>query len=150
MTNEESAGRARTPKHLWVVAILALLWNSMGAFDFTMTQTNPDAYLKAYTPQQVEFVKSIPAGIVAAWGIGTLGGFLGSLLLLLRKRLAVPVYLASLVGALVSQVWTYGISDGLAIMGGGAGALAFAGVILTVAGLLFLYARAMARRGVLT
>jgi len=29
----------KTPIHLWVVGILAILWNSIGAVDYLMTQT---------------------------------------------------------------------------------------------------------------
>ena len=28
----------KTPVHLWVVGILAVLWNSAGAFDYSATQ----------------------------------------------------------------------------------------------------------------
>ena len=41
MTDTESNGgeaRRRTPVHLWIVGILALLWNLMGAFDYLATQ----------------------------------------------------------------------------------------------------------------
>ena len=34
----------RTPWHLWVVGILALLWNSFGCVDYFMTQTRKDEW----------------------------------------------------------------------------------------------------------
>jgi hypothetical protein len=149
MTDGSTAGRARTPKHLWVVGIVALLWNSMGALDYTMTQTRNAAYLKALTPTQLAYFDSLPAWAVAAWAIGVWGGLVGSVLLLLRKRLAVPVFLASLLGAVAGHTHTYILSDGLKVMGGGAGTLVFSGVIILIALGLLLYARAMARREVL-
>ena len=39
----------KTPWHLWVVGVLSLLWNMIGAFDFYMTQTHNAAYLKNFT-----------------------------------------------------------------------------------------------------
>lgn len=153
MTNGSNAGSARTParspKLLWVVGIVALLWNSFGAFDYTMTQTRNAAYLKMMTPEQVAYIETFPAWAVAGWALGVWGGVAGSLLLLARKRLAVPVYLVSLLGALVSQTYTFVFSRGLEVMGGGAAAAILPLFILIVALGLFLYARSLAHRGVL-
>ena len=33
------------PKHLWIIGIVALLWNLMGAYDYVMTQTKNDSTL---------------------------------------------------------------------------------------------------------
>ena len=35
----------------WTIGVLALLWNAMGALDFTMTQTNNAAYLSGFSPE---------------------------------------------------------------------------------------------------
>ena len=50
-TGDPAAVRA-TPLHLWVIGALSLLWNCIGAFDYTMTQTHNDAYLA--NPASVE------------------------------------------------------------------------------------------------
>ena len=85
---------------------------------------------------------------VGAWGVGVWGGVVGSLLLLFRKRLAAPVYLASLVGAVVSHFYSNVLSNGIEIAGGGAMVI-FPIVIIAIAIGLWLYARAMAKKGVL-
>ncbi|MEJ1972173.1 MAG: hypothetical protein WDM96_06795 [Lacunisphaera sp.] len=59
------------------------------------------------------------------------------------------VFSISIVGVILTQVYSYMISDSLKIMGGGAGAVAFSVVIFVIAVLLWTYARAMRRRGVL-
>ena len=48
-----------------VVAVLAVLWNVMGALDFTMAQTHNEAYLKALTPEQLAFIQEGLRGVVA-------------------------------------------------------------------------------------
>lgn len=149
MTNGSPAGRARAPKLLWVIGALALLWNSFGAFDYTMTQTRNEAWLGQYTPEQLAFIESFPAWSVAAWAIGVWGGAVGSLLLLFRKRSAAPVYLASLAGAVVSHIYYLFLSNGRELLGGGVGAVIFPVVIIAIALALFLYARAMTRQQVL-
>ena len=121
----------------------------MGALDFTMTQLNNEAYLKALKPEQLAYVHGFPMWSVIAWGIGTWGSFLGSVLLLFRRRLAVQLFGASLIGVVLTNIYSYGVSDLLKVMHGGAGMVAFSAVIFVIAVLLFLYARALGRRGVL-
>ncbi len=73
---------------------------------------------------------------------------LGSVLLLLRKRLAAPVFLVALVTMVLTAIRNYGLANGLEVMGG-AFPLIFTAVIFAISVALWLYARAMARRGVL-
>lgn len=138
----------RAPWHLWVVGIVALLWNAVGALDYVMTQTRNEQYMAGFTAEQLAFFYGLPAWTVAAWAIGVWGGVLGSLLLLLRKSLAVWVFLASLVGVVLTTFQNYVLSNGLEVMGG-PGAVVFTAVIFVVAVALYVYARAMATRRVL-
>ena len=140
---------AKAPWHLWVVGGLSLLWNLVGAFDFFMTQTKNEAYLKALTPEQLAYFSNIPLWATIAWAVGTWGSSLGSLLLLLRRSLAVQVLAASLGGFVLTILHTYVLSDGLKVMKGGAGSVIFSAVIGGIIVLLVVYARAMRKRGVL-
>lgn len=137
-----------TPWHLWVVGILGLLWNSVGAFDYLMTETKNEAYMSRFTPEQLEFFYGFPTWVVALWALAVWGGVLGAVLLLMRRRWAVPVFLVSFLSMILTTIHNYVIEDGLAVMGG-PGPLLFSAVIFVVAVLLLLYARAMERRGVL-
>jgi hypothetical protein len=140
---------SKTPWHLWVVGIVSLLWNSMGALDFTMTHVKPEVWLKAFTPEQVEYIQGFPLWSVVAWGVGTLGSFLGSVLLLCRKGPAFHLFAASFAGAVFTSLYSFVLSDGMKIMGGGAGMVAFNAIIVTISVLLLVYARNMRKRGVL-
>ena len=137
-----------SPWHLWVIGITALLWNAMGAMDFVMTQTKNEAYMSGFTPEQLAFFYNIPAWVVSAWAIGVWGGVVGSLLLLVRRRLAVWVFLASLMGMVATTFHNYVLSNGMDVSGD-AFSLGFTAVIFLFALGLFLYARAMRKRGVL-
>ena len=66
----------------------------------------------------------------------------------MRKSLAVPVFAASLAGALITQSQNYFLAGALEVMG--SGAAVFAVVISCVAVGLLLYARAMSQRGALS
>ncbi len=147
MSDAKPSTAAKAPWHLWAIGIVGLLWNAIGATDYVMTQTRNEAYLKAVTPEQLAYFDSVPAWAVAAWAIGVWGGVVGMLLLLLRKRAAVPVLLASLAGAALIFVHNFVLSEGAEVMG--SSGAAFAGMIIVIAAGLYWYARLMRRKDVL-
>jgi hypothetical protein len=128
--------------HVWLVGVGSLLWNSIGAMDFVMTQTKNKAYMSGFTPAQLDFYYGYPFWVVAAWGIAVWGGVLGSLLLLLRKRQAVHLFLSSLFCMALTDVYNFALSDGLKVMGGAA-ALFFSAVIFVIGVLLLIYSWSM-------
>lgn len=148
MSEAPQSTRPRTPWHLWVVGILALLWNAMGAFDYLMTQTKNEAYMGQFSPEQLEFFYGFPAWVVSAWAIAVWGGVLGALLLLLRRALAYPVFIVSFLGLALSTFHNFVLTDGIEAMGG-AGTLAFSAAIVIVSILLIVYSGALKKRGVL-
>jgi hypothetical protein len=140
-------GAGKVPVHFWIVGVLGLAWNAFGAYDYLMTKTQGDAYMRSagMTPEQISAMHAMPAWMTAVWAIGVWGAVLGTLLLLLRNKLAVPVFLASLLGFLVSLVYAYLIAP----MPGGntPGIMAMQGVILAGCLSFLWYARFAQRRG---
>ena len=147
MPEAAAATAHRTPWHLWLVGIMGLLWGSMGAFDYLMTQTQNESYMGQFTPDQLEFFYGFPSWVVAFWALAAWGGVLGTLLLLLKRRLAVPVLLVSFLAMIVTSIHNFFLSNGLEVMGGAG--LLFSVLIFIFALGLWLYARGMAQRGVL-
>ncbi|HVZ63173.1 MAG TPA: hypothetical protein VG936_01190 [Lacunisphaera sp.] len=145
---ETTSAPAKAPWHLWIVGGLSLLWNAMGALDFTMTETHNEAYLKQFTPEQLAYFSGFPVWVIVTWGVATWGSLAGSLLLLLRRAAALHVFVVSLIAMVLTFVHNFLLSEGLKLMGG-PGALAFTAVIIVVGIALLFYARAMCRRGVL-
>ena len=148
MTQSRPGPTSRTPRHLWVIGIVALLWNAIGAFDYLMTQTRNAAYLSGFPPEQLAFFFGLPAWVVAAWAIAVWGGLLGAALLLLRKRLAVPVFAVSLAGLVVTTFQNWVLSNAAEIFPDTASRV-FSVMIFAIAVGLYFYARAMRERGVL-
>jgi hypothetical protein len=105
--------------------------------------------MSRFTPEQLDYFYGFPTWVVAFWALAVWGGVLGSLLLLLKKRLAVGVFLVSFVSMVITTFYNYVLSNGLELMGG-VGPAVFTAVIFLVALGLWLYARSMARNGVLT
>ena len=142
-----SAAASRTPTHLWIVGVFSLLWNAMGAFDYTATHLELESYMSPFSPEQIDYFYGFPAWATSGWAFGVWGAFVGSIALLLRKSWATWAFGISLAGLAISTLYNFGLSEGLEIMGTG-GAI-FTAVIWLVAILLFVYSRRQARNGVL-
>lgn len=138
----------RTPVHLWIVAILATIWNAFGCFDYLMTQTRNEAYLANFTDPQRVYFESFPMWMEATWALGVWGGMAGSLLLLARSRYAVAAFAVSLAGLAASTVYQYVLNSPPEEMMSGA-MMAMNLVIWAIAIGLLVYALKMRRRGVL-
>ena len=139
--------RTRTPWHLWVIGIVTLLWNAIGAFDYLATKLQFEPYMSNFSQEQLEYFYGFPAWAVACWAVGVWGALLGSLALLLRKSFAVWLFGASILGMAGTTVYNFVLTDGAAMMGDGAAA--FTAVIWAIALFLYFYSVAMAKRRVL-
>lgn len=139
----------KTPWHLWVVGVIAVLFNGIGVVDYVMSKTQGAAYMAGagMTPEQIAHYQEMPTWMTAVWAIGVWGAMLASILLLLRRKLSVPVFFLSLAAFLLSLVYHYAIAGAGDIMGQ-AGVISSA--VIAVLLLLFIwYAGMMAKRGVL-
>ena len=146
---ELNGGEAvRTPVHLWIVGVLSLLWNFMGAFDYLASQLKFEFYMANFTPELLEYFYAIPSWAIAGWAIGVWFALAGSIGLLMRKCWSVWIFGVSIAGLLVSTIHSYLLSNGLEMMG--TGGLIFSVIIWVVAIFLLLYARAMCNKGVLS
>ena len=138
-----------TPGHVWAVGVFALLFNAIGVFDYTMNQLQGPKYLAStgMTPEQVAHYQAMPGWMMVVWAVGVFGAFGASVLVLMRRALAAPVFAVSLAAFLVSVFYNYVLTNGGALMG-----RQMAIISAVIAGLLLLfivYSRAMAARGVL-
>ena len=139
----------KTPWHLWLVGVIAVLFNAIGAFDYVMSMAQGGSYMASagMTPAQIAHYQEMPIWMIAVWTIGVWGAMLGSVLILLRHKLAVPVFAVSLAAFLVSLIYTYVLTDGGEIMGG---QMAIASVVITALLLFFMwYSWLMTKRNVL-
>lgn len=137
----------KVPRHLWIVGVLAVLWNAMGAMDYTATQFRVEAYLSGYSPEQLAYFFGFPAWAVATWAIAVWSSLVASIGLLLRKAWSAWLFGIAIVAMMITGIYNFGLSEGIEMMG--TGAVAFTAVIWIVAFGLFFDARAMAKRGVL-
>ena len=148
---DEGVG-AKAPAHLWIVGALALLWNGFGAYDYLMTRTKGAAYVDSMIPGTgeavVAYINSFPLWASFGWGLGVWMGLAGSVLLLMRHRLAVIAFGLSLAGAILGVGYQLMRPSGISEMRDGLNAVVPYAVIL-IALALYLYSRAQLRKGLL-
>jgi hypothetical protein len=137
----------RTPVHLWIVGVLATLWNAFGCVDYFMTQTRNAAYLKSFTPEQIAYFDAFPAWADGAWAIAVWGALLGAILLLLRRRLAVAVFLVAVLAMIVAFAYQLLLAANRPPLT--VGAAAFTALLFAAEIGLLIYARRMRASGVL-
>ena len=91
----------------WAVGAVALIWNVLGCTNF-FSQMNAEAV--AGMPESYRaIVESRPAWATGASALSVFGGALGGLLLLLRKSAAYHVFIASLLGVVVTIIHALGV-----------------------------------------
>ena len=143
----------RAPAHLWIVGLLALIWNAIGCYDYLMTRLRDTDYLSSMMPGTdpnavLAYVDSFPIWAQIGWGLGVWGGLIGALLLLVRNRFAVWAFALSLIGAVLGLGYQIMNPGGPAAMHEGAGAI-MPYVIIAVAAFLLWYAWNAEKKGVL-
>ncbi|MDH3621370.1 MAG: hypothetical protein OER91_10780 [Gammaproteobacteria bacterium] len=93
----------------WVIGAVGLIFNLMGCMNY-IGQMNAEVVASMPDFYQT-MIENRPAWGTAAFAIAVFGGALGCLLLLLRKRLAVYILVASLLGAVAAQIPYIGMAD---------------------------------------
>jgi hypothetical protein len=150
----QQAVSARAPAHLWIVGILSLLWNCFGAYDYTMTKTQGATYIATAMPgvdanAALAWINDMPMYAQIGWALGVWLGLLGSVLLLIRSRWAVWSFGLSLLGAVLSLGYQLALAPPMPGATETPMMKIMPAVILLIALALFLYARAMEKKGVL-
>ncbi len=136
----DANSEGKLPASFWVIAVLGLLWNSFGAYLYILARVDPETALAGASPEMRDYVASQPIWANLGYGLGIWGSFLGSVAMVARKKLAAPLFLASLVGALVShlgQAMAGVLPIGLTI------------VIIGIIAFLWWYSRRCAEQGLL-
>lgn len=123
---------------LKVFAWLMVLWNGIGvAAFFSQLMMTPEMIAQLPEAQQAVY-RDIPVWSYAAYALAVFGGLIGSILLALGKKLALPVLVISLAGVLVQQYYNFVVIDAIGIMGWG---IVVMPVIVTVIALLLVIIR---------
>jgi hypothetical protein len=102
--SEESTAKPGTA--FWVTSGLLAVWNLSGLYQYYLASTITPEQLDAagYNAAQIAHVLGTPAWAHSGYAIAVNAGVLGVIFLLLRKSWAIPMFVLSLVGALVQDL----------------------------------------------
>ena len=131
-----------------IAAGAGLLWSLFGAFQFVVQTFNDEAGLVAngMTPEQAQLYAGLPVWMAVVCAVGTIGGSIGSALLLAGRKASVTVLAVSLVA--YAALWAGDAIYGVFAVFGMPQVAVLTFVVAVAGGLLWL-ARRLAVRGVL-
>jgi hypothetical protein len=141
-TNVRAAGKA--PWHLWVVGILALVWNGSGAYTILKAQNGK---LAGLSMEEAGYYAAQSQWFVIVTDIALFGAIAAAIALLLRSRFAVHLFALSLACIVITDVYDLSMGTSRALANGGATIVT--AIIAVVAVLELAYARSMKRGRIL-
>jgi hypothetical protein len=122
------------PHTFYWIAGAAFLWNLLGVFAYIGTVTISPEALAELPEAQRALMANTPPWSTGLFAIAVWGGVLGTLLLLLRQVLALPVLVVSLVAVVINGVYTWFMTNAFEVIG--SGQAGFSAVIVGIAGYL--------------
>ena len=143
--NATTIDHAERPRWYRVAAIAALLWNLLGVAMFLLHYTMSAEALAALPAEQQALFEAMPGWTWVAYAVATIGGALGALMLVMRRRAATWLLTLSLAGVVAQFLWQAVLSEAVPLLGA-AQALTLPAVLVVVAALVCWFAwRADAR-----
>ena len=133
-----------TPWHLWVVAILTLIWNGAGAVTIVMAQMGSRLDM---APNEVAYYARQPLWFVVATDLAVFLPIAGAVALLLRHRSAAWLFALSALTVVLNNAYDVAAGTSLALADQGWRNVTI--VVAAIALLQFAYAWRMKARGVL-
>lgn len=137
----------RAPTSFFIIAVILLLWNLMGVAAFALQYGADLTELAKSDPDTARAFAQMPGWAWAVYAVAVGAGTLGAIALLLRRRIAVSLFLLSIIAVIIQFGHTFLGTDLLAVKG--AGAAIFPAVIALIGLGQWLYARAQAAKGLL-
>jgi len=141
--NEQASNKPE--KWFWIVSGVAFAWNIMGAVQYFILVTMTDTAIAELPVAEQALLTDIPIWATSAFAIAVFGGLLGCAGLLMRKKWARPLFIASLVGVVVQMFNWLVLSDTVDVYG--AGSIVMPVVVIAIAGFLIWFAGTSTSKG---
>ena len=135
----------KPPTSFYIIGAVFLVWNIIGfMFYLQHAMMTPETVPAGVDAAMLEFMEATPVWATSAYAIAVNVGMLASIMLLMRKSVAMPLYVVSLAGALVLDFDSFVLRDVVSIWGGGAYIVPSAVIIIGVVEIW--YSRSVANR----
>tara|TARA_R110000796_G_scaffold88850_6_gene192025 strand:+ start:97171 stop:97608 length:438 start_codon:yes stop_codon:yes gene_type:complete len=133
----ESNKIVKPPVWFWIISIIALLWNIMGAGQYLAQEMMTDEAKTLMTAAQLKLLEETPTWLTAVFAIAVWSGVLASIGLLLRKKWSKSVFLISLIAVIIQMGYSSIMTKTVEVYG--SAALIMAIVITLIAALLYYF-----------
>ena len=108
-----------TPRWFVILAVIIAIWNLMGVIAFMMQITMTVEQVLALPEKKQMLYQDIPIWVNIAFGLAVTGGSLGCVALVLKKAIALPILIISLLGVLVQMYHSFIIAGAFDVYGPG-------------------------------
>lgn len=125
--------------NFWLIGGAALVWNLIGLVIYVGQVSMSAESLAQLTEDQQVLITSTPTWANAAWAIAVNAGLFGSLLMLLRKTWAVPMFALSLAAVVIQDIEAFVLRDAFGVLG--INSLLIPTMVFVIAIALLLYSR---------
>ena len=135
----------KPPTSFYIIGAVFLVWNIIGfMFYLQHAMMTPENVPEDVNATMLAFMDATPVWATSAYAIAVNVGMLACIMLLLRRSIAFPLFVVSLVGALILDFDSFVLRDVVAIWGDGAYIVPSAVVIIGVVEIW--YSRSVANR----
>ena len=133
----------------WIIGVLALIWNAMGADAYIEQAFNTVRYQEMYTPEQLEIADAVPAWVTAMFAIAVFGATIASILLLMRKKMAAMLFTISFLAVVIQMSYNF-LLGGMGVEYYGEGGIIMPIMIIAIGAFLVWHSRNAAKKGLLS
>ena len=112
-----TAIQTSTTRTFWIISSIAFLWNLIGVATYLMTVTITPEALAEMPEAESALYTDTPTWITSIFALAVFTGLAGSILLLLRKKLAYPIFILSLVAIVIQMSYTLIVSNVVQVHG---------------------------------
>lgn len=101
----------QTTMTFWIISVVALLWNIIGIYAYLSQAYMTSEVIATLSEPEQLYYNNVEDWATASYAIAVFAGALGSLLLLLRKKMAYTLLVLSLIAVLIQATYNFFIQD---------------------------------------
>ncbi|MBS2099219.1 hypothetical protein [Carboxylicivirga linearis] len=114
---ESAITQKKAPVWFWILAVLLLLWNIMGVVSFFMHAFISDEALAKLPENERALYAEYPFWSTILFAIAVLGGLLGSIAMVARKKAAVFLFIISFLVVVPQMIHNVFFTQSIAVYG---------------------------------
>lgn len=97
----------KTTTTFWIISVVALLWNLMGVYAYLEQAYMTDEVIATLPEPEQMYYNNVEAWVIAAFAIAVFAGTFGCLALLFRKKMALILFILSLIAVLLQATYNF-------------------------------------------